>query len=302
MWERECVCYRIITKNFKTTQWKWKLFLTLPSPTNLGLTTANSWYILSDLHANVFLNKNRTILHINASCFSIYYIVLPFHVHTESYDCFCNNCMVFPQFTHQSSKEGKFRLFPNLSATINNYIKNLECSVQLSLFRKNPEKWNLFNWVPPSENAQTWLTTGFSLLISGKHVQGPVFPLVHATVSYFLSPSRKLDITMGKLRPYPIDPYLCGSYSSSPSPIQPKRKKKFQKTFLMFPSQWTELEALFHPWWGPKSYWDPGCQSLLLQGQNLAYLKHISIDRWVPMSSEPDRTRTKRQHYSWLSL
>ena len=42
--ERECVYYRIITKNFKTTQWKWKLFLTLPSPTTLGLTTANSWY------------------------------------------------------------------------------------------------------------------------------------------------------------------------------------------------------------------------------------------------------------------
>ena len=107
-----------------------------------------------------------------------------------------------------------------------------------------------FNWVPPSENAQTWKRPLGSASHQWQTCAGPCVsfrPCHCEPLSFALC---KLDITMGNLRPYTIDPYLCGPYSSSPSPTQPK--KKLSKTFLMLPSQWTELEALFLRMMGAK--------------------------------------------------
>ena len=90
--------------------------------------------------------------------------------------------------------------------------------------------------------------------ISGKHVQGPVFPLVHATVSYFLSPSASSTLpwaTWGHTPSIPICVVLILH------PLLLYNQKKSFKTFLMFPSQWTELEALFLSMMGAKKLLRP---------------------------------------------
>lgn len=135
--------------------------------------------------------------------------------------------------------------------------------------------------------------------ISGKHVQGPVFPLVHATVSYFLSPSASSTLPWATWGHTPSIP-ICVVLILHPLLLY-NQKKKFQN-FLNVPIPVNRT-------WSPLPIHDGGQKVTETQAVSPSCFKDRILLTWntspltvVPMSSEPDRKRTKRQHYSWLSL
>lgn len=174
-------------------------------------------------------------------------------------------------------------------------------SLSSYFFRKILRSEISFNWVPPSENAQTWRRPLGSASHQWQTRAGPCvsFSPCHCEpLSFSLC---KLDITMGNLRPYAIDPYLCGPYSSSPSPTQPK-KKKCVKNFLNVPIPMNRT-------WSPLPTHDGGQKVTETQAVSPSRCKDRILLTWntspltvAPMSSEADRKRTRRQHYSLLSL
>ena len=92
----------------------------------------------------------------------------------------------------------------------------------------------------------------------------------------------KLDITVGNLRSHPINPCLWWSLFFIPYSYM--TKKPCQNFSLC--SHPNASDMMSTRTWSPNptvdgaiSYGDSGCRSLPLLRQNLAYLKHISIDR-----------------------